>query len=193
MKTRILILGLLLISLAGYTQDQTDQQVMTKKEQKQLAKEQRDEMRKAEEESNKQITDSILHQRQFVLEADYISGRTGVRTPVTSMLNFIMVDSADVVMQLGNPSGVGYNGVGGITVEGNITKYELYKKEGKKGDSYNLTLYIMSNLGIYDVQMWISGTGQADATVRGTSRGELTYSGRLVPINKSRVYKARTI
>jgi hypothetical protein len=193
MKTQFLILGMLLISLAGYTQDQTDQQVMTKKEQKQLAKEQRDAMRKAEEESNKQITDSILHQRQFVLEADYISGRTGVHVPVTSMLNFIMVDSANVVMQLGNPSGVGYNGVGGITVEGNITKYELYKKEGKKGDTYNLTLYIMSNIGIYDVQMWISGNGQADATVRSTSSGVLTYTGRLVPINKSRVYKARAI
>jgi hypothetical protein len=193
MKTQILIFGMLFISLAGFSQEQTDQQTMTKKEQKQLAKEFRDAARKAEEEKDMRVTDSILNQRKFVLEADYISGRTGERYPVLSHLNFIKVDSSDAVLQLGSATGIGYNGVGGITVEGNITKYELNKKEGKRGTSYNVTLYIMSNLGIYDVQMWISANGQADATVRGTTRGELTYSGHLVPINESRVYKARSI
>ena len=190
MKKYMLILGVLFITYTVYSQDDTVSQVMTKQEQKQLAKEKRQAERLADEQQAKEATDQMMQQRQFVLEADYLSGRTGQRVPVTSTLNFIRVDSTEAVLQLGSASGMGYNGVGGITVDGNITKYDMTKKEGKKGTTYNLTLYIMSNIGTYDVQFWISPNGQADATVRSTTRGSLTYSGRLVPLDESRVYKA---
>jgi hypothetical protein len=193
MKTLFIFIGSLFISLAGFPQEQSDQQMMTKKEQKQLAKEYRESVRQAEEKKNVKLTDSLMNQHRFVLEADYISGTSGQRYLVSSNLNFISIDSSEAVLQLGSNTGFGYNGVGGITVEGNITKYKMTKKEGKKGSSYNVTLFIMSNLGTYDIQLWVSSSGQADATVRGNTSGSLTYSGRIVPINESRVYKARSI
>jgi hypothetical protein len=193
MKTQFLIFGILFISLAGFSQETNEQQIMTKKEQRQLAKEHRIAIRKAEEEKNIIMTDSMMNQHRFVLEADYVSGRTGTRNPVSSYLNFILIDSSEVILQLGSNAGIGYNGVGGITIDGNVTKYEVSRKAGKKGTSYSGTIYIMSNLGSYDIQFWATPSGQADATVRGSTRGMITYSGHLVPLNKSRVYKAKAI
>jgi hypothetical protein len=193
MKKYILILGVLFITVAVYSQEDTVSQVMTKQEQRQLAKEYRQAARTADEKAAKEATELMMQQHKFVLEADYLSGRTGQRYPVSSTLNFIKVDSTEAVLQLGSSSGMGYNGVGGITVDGNITRYEINKKEGKRGTTYNLTLYIMSNLGTYDVQLWISANGQADATVRSTTRGSLSYSGRLVPLDESRVYKGTSL
>jgi len=193
MKTQILIVGLFFIPLVGFAQEQTDQQVMSKEEQKQMEKEHRKAVRQAEEEATMKRVDSMMNQHRYVLEADYVSGKSGSRIPVSSTLNFLIVDSSEVVIQLGSLTGIGYNGVGGITVEGNITKYEMNKKEGKKGVSYNISIYIMSNIGVYDIQLWISSSGQADATVRGNTSGVLNYSGRLMSINESRVYKARAI
>jgi hypothetical protein len=193
MKTTLFFITALLIPVLVIAQDNPDQEVMSKKEKKELEKEHRQAVRATEELQLRQAVDSMISQRRFVLEADYVSGKTGSRVPVSSTLNFIIVDSAEVVLQLGSLSGVGYNGVGGITVEGNVTKYEMSKKEGKKGVSYSITIFIMSNLGVYDIQFWISSSGVADASVRGNTSGVLNYSGNLVPIYKSRIYKARAI
>jgi len=193
METKFFIIAFILLPVLGVAQDNSGQEVMSKKEKKELAKEHRQAVRAADEAQMRQVVDSMISQRRFVLEADYISGKTGSRIPVTSTLNFIIIDSTEAVIQLGSLSGIGYNGVGGITVEGNITKYEMSKKQEKKGVSYNITIYIMSNIGIYDIRFWISSSGLADASLRGNTSGVLNYSGNLVPIYKSRIYKARAI
>ena len=132
----------------------------------------------------------MIQNHRFILEADYISGNTGRRYIVNSKLNFIMCDSTDAVIQLGSSTGMGYNGVGGITIDGRVTSYKLEEKQNKKGlTNYSITLYIASSLGVFDIQMWVSPSGSADATVRGNFAGAVTYSGKLVPLGQSRVYK----
>jgi hypothetical protein len=189
MKTLFIFIGIFCLTLPVFTQTDTLQQIMTEKEQRQLAKEYKEAARKAEAEQALIEVESMINRHRFVLEADFISGRSGSRHPVSSHLNFIRLDSADIVLQLGSMSGIGYNGVGGITVDGTVSRYEVTKKVGKRGTSYNISIYLMSSLGSYDVQLWVTGSGNADATVRGNSAGVLNYSGRLVPIDKSRVYK----
>jgi hypothetical protein len=192
MKIYILLCGLLFTVTSVFSQYEPEQQVMTKEEQRKLEKEHKTAMKIAAEEEALKVTEWMLDQHKFVLEADYISGRSGMRYPVSSILNFIMVDSTEAVIQIGSSSGIGYNGVGGITAEGSLTQYEVEKKVGKRGTSYFVKMYVLSALGMYDVMMWVSGSGNVDATVRGNSRGVLRYSGRLVPLNESRVYKGRS-
>ncbi len=189
MKKYILLLSILFIVFDVFPQEDPGQQVMTDKEQRQLAREYKEAQRKAEADRALKATELMIGQHRFVLEADYISGRSGTRYPVNSTLNFIIVDSSEVVMQIGSVSGLGYNGVGGFTVRGSVTKYELNKKIGKKHTSYSISMYIMSNMGMYDIVIWVTGSGSADATVRGSTPGVLNYSGRLIPLNESRVYK----
>lgn len=166
---------------------------LSKKEQKKLAKEKRKAEQAAEDEKQGELTALMIDYQRFVLEADNLSDKTGSRIPVSSTLNFIIIDSTKATLQLGSPWGSGVNGVGGVTVDGTVTRYLSNKKENNKGTSYNVTLYIMTSFGTYDIQMWVSNSGRADATVRGNVSGQLTYSGQLVPLSKSRVYKGTSI
>ena len=178
------------ISMCFITKAQEEgEKVYTKKELRQIAREEQKAKRKAEEEEMKMLTELMLEKRRFVLEADYVGDGRGSRIPVQSNINFIGLDSTDAVIQLGTTYGAGYNGVGGITVEGRVIKYELSVIEGKRGKSYSLMFIVMTSLGTYDITFIVSGTGYTDATVRGNTMGQLRYSGKLVPIGLSRVYQ----
>jgi len=158
-----------------FSQYNPESEILSKKEQRKLAREHRLSEKHSEEEKRSEITEYMVQNQRFILEADYISGRTGSRYPVSSTLNFIFVDSTDAVIQIGSPSGIGYNGVGGITIDGRVTKYELTEKQNKRGTSYSITMYVMSSLGTYDIQLWVSQLGNADASIRGNFSGAVTY------------------
>lgn len=174
-----------LISLCSFSQDE----LISKKEQKKLAKEQKRAEQAEKRNEQAAIIKHLLDSQMFVLEADYISDGRGQRIQVISSINFVAIDSTLGLLQIGSPSGLGWNGVGGITVEGKISKYELKTIEGKRGTSYALSIVVMSSIGIYDVHFRISPSGYSDATVRSTVSGQLKYSGHIVPISQSKVYK----
>ncbi len=183
---KIVFLNLLLLyPVLSFSQEE----ILSKKEQRSLAKEERKARRAAEEEQMKNMTRFLLEQKRFVMEAEYISDSRGVRRPVNSTLNFIIVDSTEGTIQLSTLSGPGYNGVGGITVEGTITKAELDTIRSKSGTSYNFKVIMLTSMGTFDIFFMISPMGYADATIQGTTRGMLRYNGSLVPIGKSRTYK----
>jgi len=186
MKIIIAISTLLLISVSMFAQQD---ELISKSELKKLSKEDKKAQKVLEQERIALLTDSMMVNKQFVLEANYIGDGKGQRIPVNSVLNFIVIDSTQCIMQIGSASGIGWNGSGGLTIEGNISKYNLKIKEGKKGKSYTLMLIIMSSQGIYDITFQVSQSGYTDATVRGTTSGQLVYSGNLVAVDKSNVYK----
>ena len=92
---------------------------------KAIAKEKKKEAKEKEAEATAALVDSLVYNRRFIIRADYLSNNRGSRIPVQQNINFIMVDSAEAVIQVGNNVGLGYNGVGGITTEGRITTYAL--------------------------------------------------------------------
>lgn len=146
----------------------------------------RKEKRKAELESNYQRTKELINSRQFVLEADWLSGKGGQRIPVTSNLNFISVDSANVVIQTSNSSRLGSNGLGGITAEGTLSNWEEYVHE--KNKTFSITFEVTSRRGIYTLFLDVSASGEASATLSGIYAGRLVYQGRLLALEDSRVF-----
>lgn len=189
MKNVFLILLAIFFGLTAFCQEES---ILSKKELKQLQKEQKIAEKQKLEAEQREITALMLKYQRFVLEANFVGDGQGNRISVSNLLNFIIIDSNKVVLQLGHHNGIGINGVGGVTVEGRVTKYEVQKKEGKRNTSYFVILYITSSAGIYDVSMNVSELGNADATVRGNTSGQLRYSGRLVPLKQSNVYKGQT-
>lgn len=175
--------------LSAYTQED---EKLSKSEIKKLRKEQQKAEREAEMAKAAEITNFMITQQKFVLEADYLSDKTGSRISVMSSINFVMVDSLTGTLQLGSAMQVGYNGVGGATIEGQITNYK-YTMIGKKKDSYSLSMNIMSSLGTYDITMMINADGNADATIRGNWGSALNYHGIIVPLSMSRVYKGHSL
>jgi hypothetical protein len=177
MGSLFLTTGLLLISVVSSSQDVK------------LSREEQKAARKDKEYFNFQVLDTILENKSFVLEADFLENRWGNRTPVMSDLNFIKVDSTNAILQTGNSIGVGSNGVGGATAEGTISNLKLTKNV--KSMSFFLRFTVVTNIGIYDVAMRISGNGMARATITGLSRGELIYDGRIQTIYNSGAFKGR--
>jgi hypothetical protein len=169
------IFGLLLISLNSNSQNIK----LTKKEKK--------EVREAQMVANFNILDSLLSVKNFVLEADYLIDQRGSRIPVVSTLNFVKVEVEKGVLQTGNNFNRGTNGVGGITAEGSIGKYEISKDF--KNMSYNIRFTLMTNIGIYNVFMTVNAGNHAVATITGLGRGRLSWEGHLATVGNSRVFK----
>lgn len=175
--TLFLILGLVSVSLNSYSQE------------RKLSRQEKKEVRKAQMTANYYILDSLLNARTFVLEADFLQNRYGDRIIVTPNLNFIKLDKSTGVLQTGTNTSIGFNGVGGVTAEGSIGRWKIYKDE--KRLSYRLQFSLLTNLGTYDVSMVVGADARARATITGLGPGKLTWEGFLVTIENSRVYKGR--
>lgn len=133
----------------------------------------------------------LIDDKQFILEADYRSNQYGSRMPVSSMINFVRIDSAMAVIQTGSNYRVGVNGVGGVTAEGQISKWKVVKDNKRK--SFVISMNISTTLGFYDIFINVSSSGNATATISGTTSGKLIYNGRLLALPASRVYQGSTI
>jgi hypothetical protein len=188
MKTIIFILLCFGIMLHAGAQDDLS---LSKKEIKRFHKEQRKLDQKAELERQGGITKWMVTGQQFVLKANDLSDRYGNRIPVSSTINFIMVDSSTGVMQLGNAYSMGYNGVGGTTLEGRISEYEV-RTIGKKKEAWSVSWTLSSTLGTYNISLTVSANGNADASIRSNWPGSINYHGNLVPISGARIYKGST-
>jgi hypothetical protein len=154
-----------------------------------LSKEEQKALKKEKNLFNFMVIDSMLQRRSFVIEADYLENRYGERRPVQSNLNFIMVDSSNVVLQTGSDRINGSNGVGGVTAEGNVRDLNIVKNT--KNYSFNLRFTIVTTIGIYDVDMTIYSNQLAKATITGLTSGKLVYNGRIKNLYDSQVYRGR--
>lgn len=185
MKKIISLLLLIVFSFAVVAQNETRED---KKAERAKARIEKKKAEKEKAEWMEKITRQMVESRKFVLEADYLAGTYGDMIPVSPDINFIAIDSNRATIQLGIINAPGYNGVGGITVEGKVTKYEYQKIEKKKFTAYNVTVIVFSNAGTYDIQFFIGDDGRGDATIRGTRSGKLDYKGIFYPPDISRVY-----
>ena len=178
MKTKLLLAVLLLVSNTFYAQD-----IKRNKETK---------AEKASRiETDYRATEGIIDSTSFVLRADYLSNHYGSRKIVEPTLNFIEVDSSEVIIQTGNNLGVGYNGVGGLTLKGKITSWNVKKDYLHK--TFMISMGISSSLGYYDLFMNVSTDGRTTARLSGTSRGDLIFEGFIGPLNELRTYQGSAI
>jgi len=172
-----LTVGFLLISFDGSSQNVK----LTRQEQK--------EARKAALFANFQVLDTLFQRKDFVLKADFLENQYGDRIPVTSFLNFIKVDSTNVVLQTGSDVNVGYNGVGGVTAQGRLERFEIVKD--LKHLSYSLQFSVLTGIGAYDVFMTVTSDNYARANITGLSRGKLMYEGHIEANSYSNTFKGQ--
>jgi hypothetical protein len=154
-----------------------------------LSKQEKKDLEQTELYANYHAIDTLIERKTFVIEADYLQDLTGNRVFVNSVLNYILVDSVKAVLQTGSNYRSGYNGVGGVTAQGNIQNYKVVKDP--KNLRYNVSFTVMTNVGIYDVTMDISANTNASATISGLSHGRLTWYGRFQNLYRSNVYKGQ--
>lgn len=171
----LLVLGLIIIPQVANSQD-------TK-----LSRQERKEVRKAQLAANFYVLDSLLNSKKFVLEAEFLQNKYGERILVVSNINFIKVNGSNGILQTGVSSGLGYNGVGGVTADGTIGRWELQKNNKKQ--SFNVRFNLISNIGHYDVLLTVTAANNASATISGLGPGQLTWQGHLRAIDNARIFK----
>lgn len=132
------------------------------------------------------LVSEMLENKSFVLEANTASDKWGSQTMLNSALNFVMVDSTQSTIQVGDDLGLGPNGVGGITVKGKISGWKLNKNEKRK--TFTVEMNVMTLLKTYNVFINITAYGNANATITDNTSNRITFNGQIVPLEDSRVY-----
>ena len=190
MKKYVILILLSLVISTAFSQEENQVENNTTRK---LTKQQRIEQRRAEEEASAKMVDWLVENRQFILKARFLSNQTGERISVNDDLNFIIIDSASITIQIASTTGIGgANGMVGITAEGTITQFDV-DKTGKNKNYYIIRIFALTAVGNYDIFLTISPSSNTDATISGTSRGRLNYHGVIVPIKGSRIFKGMSI
>lgn len=113
----LLLLLCLSFSQAQYVKEK-------EKTRKELRQEKRKQQKKEAEEKRKRAL-KALKDKDFTLRADVMFNKRGEIFQVVNTTNFIMIKDDRIYIQYGDPINVGFNGQGGVTIEGNISKYEV--------------------------------------------------------------------
>ena len=172
---------ILLITLAVMAQGQVN---LTREEKKILKKEQK----KQDERMMAMTTAQALRSSRFILKADRVRGRNGAMFNVNPRINFVSVQGDEVYVQLGSDTGIGYNGVGGVTLKGKVTGYKI--EQDKKNGNYYVLLNTLGTGGDLTITMHINVTSNmADAIVQTNWGSRVDFIGNVVPAGRLQVYK----
>ena len=180
MKKLLSTLTIILLTLSVTAQDEAP---LTKQEKKMLRKEQKKQYEKMLEVNTAQAIQS----GRYILKADQVRGRGGVYLPVNPTINFIAVEGKTVYVQLGSETGIGYNGVGGITLKGEMTSYKVEQDKGE--GTYFIQINTTGSSGALTIMMHVNIRGDmTTATVRTNWGSRVDFSGDLVPAG-SHIFK----
>ncbi len=185
-STAMKILAIFLTALL-FSTGLSAQESNPKQESGRLSRQERKEIRDAKTAKEFSETSELLNSMHFVLEADYLSNQYGYRVMANSNLNFILVDSTEAVIQTGSNTGIGYNGVGGVTARGNISSWKVQRNEKKK--SILVQMDVSTSLGYFMISMDIDANGKTTATLSSNRAGKLIYIGNLIPLEESYAFR----
>jgi len=101
------------------------------------------------------------------------------------------VDENDIILQSGDEGRLGFNGVGGLTVNGNIVDMKVLNADD---DVINIVAEVQSYaLGSFTLNMWVDGTGYARAVIRGLHGIRTTFRGYFNSLDEAYVYEGISV
>lgn len=139
-----------------------------------------------------QEIEDILKSRKFVLEAQKITDDEGLANPANKKLCFVLLDSSEIIVQwIANCDN---NGLGGITMKGKITSFEMQKQKIKKETQYSISLNCIMDEGRVkgDMNIEIYSKSHADAILINSTSSifipkEMKILGKIVSLENSKV------
>ncbi|MDO5570840.1 MAG: DUF4251 domain-containing protein [Bacteroidales bacterium] len=135
---------------------------------------------------------NAIENNSFVMEIDKATFRSGSTAYLFSHLNFIEVDGKHGVIQVAfdtyRPTP---NGLGGITVDGNIYGVKFSKNEkGKVSYAYSVQGISVSAQVL--ITLYAGGNYAAATVSPNFNSNKIYFSGRIVSINESNIFKGRS-
>lgn len=184
-----LVLGLLILcaALSAFRVTAQDQETKASKKQERLD---RKEERAAAFEAEKEQVLQMAQDRDIVLEAITISGKFGYNQTNVGPNNFIMIDSAQFVIQTSSPSFVGQNGIGGLTVRGTVASYTV--SQGK--NATNVIAQVNTfGLGSATLTFTLVGKQNCRVTFSTASGIVLNMAGPVARVSESKIFRGMNL
>jgi len=161
-------------------------------EEKKLSRKERKELKKQQQAEQKEALLQLLNSKAWVIEAHTVFDRYNNSFQLNPTINFVGVKGDEGAIQLGFNGLIGWNGVGGVTIDGNVTKYEI--KEGKDKSSPSVNLRFQGRgVGSATINITVNSSGQATARVSGDFGDRITFSGNIISLDNSTVYKGQSL
>ena len=184
MKKISLLVFMIVLSFTLMAQDN--------KEEKKAAKKAKKEKKVEEALESSEKLKSLFEIKQFVLEANTVYDKMGASLMLDPNLNFVGCDGKNSTIQLGFNQLAGWNGVGGVTLDGEIKKMEV---TGKEGVPYFTVHATVQNKGGSVVTMIFSVSSNRTARVdmSGSFGEKLSFQGNVVPLGETTVYKGTPV
>lgn len=134
----------------------------------------------------------MVESKQFVLEATTLYDKRGAVFQIGNTLNFVRFDVDESTIQLAFNHIVGWNGVGGITLDGKIGKMEIKRSKKHASFTINATVVNKGRGGLVTMIFSVSPNSRARVDMSGSFGSRLSFEGYLVPLSESNVYKGMT-
>ena len=150
-----------------------------------LTKEERRALKKEAIEEKYDSVFSTLNSRSFVLESNTIADRYGRQIFVNPSTNFFLVEDSIAVIQLAVNNGFGYNGLGGITLEGRLTNFEIQRDQSSSKPLYIQARVFGTALGTIDLFTTINSAGRATTRFSSQYGHRLSLNGDLVKLEET--------
>lgn len=184
MKAIITLIMFVAATFAATAQSNTQDKKLSKKEKKLMEA-------RIDSAFNAEAIQAI-NDTAFTIEADQVMFKRGYTAHVTASTNFVTVRGDNAIVQVAfNVPVAGLNGLGGITVEGSVSRYEVNKD--KKGNVF-VKMGVMGK-GI-SAQLFISlwkGANKATVNIMPNfNSNNLTLNGMMWKPERSNVFKGTT-
>ena len=162
------------------------------KEEKQAAKKAKKEAKVQQDKENTAILIEMVKSKKFVLEAYTLYSKAGESFNLSSNLNFVGFDGENSTIQFSFGQLSGWNGVGGVTLDGEITKMEV--NENKNGVGFTINASVSNKGGgIVIMTFSVNSIGNARVDMQGFFGDRLSFQGNIISLEKTIVYKGTAI
>lgn len=188
----ITLLTLLFIGNGLYAQDFGSETTMTKQEARKAARAAHKKAMEAQSHAQFEQAVQCLKDGYFVIEADQLLFPQGLTKFVSGITNFVSMNEGKAVIQIATSNfRPGPNGVGGITVEGNVSNITM--STSKRGVVYyNFMVQGIAVSASVNIQLTGDGNRATVTIYPNFNSNNLTMTGSLVPYNESEVFQGRT-
>ena len=176
----------------SYAQEFGAESTMSRQEARRAARAAHRRAEAAQQLKDFQAAVECLKNGSFVIEADQLLFPQGLTKFVSGITNFVSMNDGKAVIQIATSYfRPGPNGVGGITVEGNVSNITM--STSKRGIVYyNFMVQGIAVSASVNIQLTGDGNRATVTIYPNFNSNNLTMTGTLVPYNESDVFQGRT-
>ena len=166
---------------------------LTPKEQRKLEKQKKKEARQAEDMAELKVVNKMVKDTAFVFVANTLYGSRGSSFHVDPSINFLGVSHGKAVYQFAFNGLVGWNGIGGATFEGDITKYVFKESDNlKKASDLSMNFRATGVAGSPYVSMSFFGR-KATVDILFSTGERVRMDGVIKSVKDAGVYKGQSL